>query len=103
MLTHAAQVNPYSSMRNSRPRSPASPSINPRCCRPCRALAYAVQHTFANNGYGGAFLTSYVISGCPEPTIPDPIDVIILENLGGDSQIRHVEQVGAGGRCGSTA
>lgn len=50
---------------------------------------------FANNGYGGAFLQSYLLSGCPEATIPDPVDLVILENLGGESMPNRIEQVGA--------
>lgn len=52
-----------------------------------------MQHMFANNGYGGAFLQSYVHSGCPEATIPDPVDLVILENLGGESAPDRIEQV----------
>ncbi len=65
---------------------------------PSRLLPPAVQHVFANNGYGGAFLQSYLLSGCPEATIPDPVDLVILENLGGESLPNRIEQVG--GRAG---
>lgn len=51
------------------------------------------QHMFANGGLGGAFLTTYVLSGCPEGTIPDPVDLVLLENLGGDTLTKHIEQV----------
>ncbi|KAG2488905.1 hypothetical protein HYH03_012535 [Edaphochlamys debaryana] len=48
-------------------------------------------HSFANNGRAGSPLDFYAAASCGESMLPDPLDLLILENMGGASSPAMIE------------